>query len=436
MDAWHLAVGVFAAMVTALLRRRLGAPGAWLGVVVGAALGVLLAAMRLHAWPWDAVAAGLIGALPVALLPGSRRAALGLLVALGVSVAGLAGLELMARHALGPPMMAAQAYRSWRWGPTWQENACLALHPAKQAGNDGLGAWLHADDTRPLVLHLGDSMIERSRHGGGAGVVELLQARDRDAVHINAGFAGTGTDFQLALARRLAPTIKPRLIVLWVYGGNDLADLDRPYACCDQGPLLDWTATPPASLCAEPRWNIGLRTRMARSPPPWPLRQASRWSVAARHGVDLFVWTAGALAPGMGPSQGAAAAGGATDRFVAAVRTLDALAAAGEGRLIAVLLPHRAALEDAMVRGAGPGVTHTRLLAALRGARVPTLDTWAPLAAAVARGRAGLYRDREHPGPAGHALLAGLVAPWLASHGRATRRPSPGFASRAARSAP
>src|SRR5262249_24783640 len=119
----------------------------------------------------------------------------------------------------------------------------------------------------PVVVHLGDSMT----FGEGVDWKEtfpaVLDARQTDLRHANYGVWAVGTDFEYLLLQKVLAVHRVAMVVLHVYVGNDIYDIDRPYACCDAGPLLDYQAEGPAGRCAQARWRFTIGSRLNHSPP-------------------------------------------------------------------------------------------------------------------------------------------------------------------------
>jgi hypothetical protein len=384
--------------------------GGLVGLGVGLGLGCAVLALSTRTWPWDALLTPPLCAGVTHLVLAARlNRQIGIL-AVGLLISLSCGLELFARNGLPPPMMPAHAYSKSRFGATWQEHACRALYADLRA--EALAARVPSVGVRASVLHVGDSMLEARRQGGRSGSAELCDRHDVGRRHINAGFAGTGPDFHLRLLQSWLPLIKPSAVFVWVYTGNDLADIDRPYACCGQGPLLRWSTAgaAPTSLCPQPNWKVPTRARLARSPPPWLLRSTARWSVAAQHISDLFVLAAGTLEPGMGPAQGDGFAQAAWDKHRQLTAQMRAEISRHGARTIFVLIPHRGALQNALTAGhPSTPTTYQRLHKQLLSTGSTVISTWPTLKSAYQRYGERLYVDREHLATAGHAAIAPLL---------------------------
>jgi hypothetical protein len=270
-----------------------------------------------------------------------------------------------------------------------------------------------ASDTRPRVLHLGDSMI--FGHGvDRADVTTTWLDRLRpDVRNVNLGVSGSGPDVHLLLLRRWVDVVKPSLVVHHLFIGNDVDDIDGDYGVCDGGPLLDYGADGPVARCPELRWNVGFLDRVRLSPPPYPLRVATAFSRAARHLCTGLGQLAGILqsttVPGLAdgdqtrPDQWAH-----LERILAAER--DELDRRGI-TFVASVLPWRAALTDAAPRSTPAWHVRARMLALLEKLHVTALDAWPVFASCVQeRGSAGCFIDppswEHHLNAYGHRRYA------------------------------
>jgi lysophospholipase L1-like esterase len=377
-----------------------------------ATLAALPALARLGAW--DALApAILVGA---GVVMGSGRAparALGArlaLVAVSTLVA-LAGLELAARALPAPAASFAPPREVQLLLPAAEDlGGCAPLHPdAAPAAFAARTAAVRPG--APVVLHLGDSMVE------GVGVTPeeafpaLLGRAQPGVAHVNAGFAGTSLDFQLLVARAWLPRLAATRVVLHVFGYNDLAELDRATPCCPGGPLLDAAAE---ARCAAPAWPHGRLDRLAASPAPYGVRVAAGSSALARRAVLGFAALGARLGAAPPPA----------DRWARYAQLLRALATDLKRRgvpLTVVYLPARASLEGPSPRESGDHALRGRVLELARSLGAEAVDPWELLEDAVrAEGAARWYL----PPPDIHFTAAGhrLLAEWLARGALATPR--------------
>jgi hypothetical protein len=139
------------------------------------------------------------------------------------------------------------------------------------------GAWFYRYPRHALptgegkrrIVHLGDSMLESADVPSGTEATALLEQRRPDEVHYNLGISATGPDVYLAVLRRWIDRIRPDEVVVHVFPGNDVTDIDRPYLFCNGGPLLDASL---ASRCPASNWYAPPGLLLLLDPPPSPLR--------------------------------------------------------------------------------------------------------------------------------------------------------------------
>ena len=272
----------------------------------------------------------------------------------------------------------------------------------------------------PLVVHLGDSMTYGEGVKADETFAALLDARQRTVQHRNYGVWAVGTDFEFLLLQRILDLHSPALVVLHVYVGNDVYDIDRPYACCEAGPLLDYGPDGPIVRCEHAQWSLPVAFRLSRSPAPYPLRVATRWSYAARHIAAAFPQ----LMVGFEPrsdfvrSEGEAGDTG-WDHFEQILAKLhDNMPPNAD--LVVDLLPVRSALEAADPTASPAYRAGRRIAKITEELGIRTLDSWDLFAKAVARdGSLRYFRDEHdiHFTPEGHRLLADWLEKELPTQG-------------------
>lgn len=236
------------------------------------------------------------------------------------------------------------------------------------------------------VLHVGDSMVRGTGVGGPHKAFPAILAREEPGVeHVNAGFNGAGTDAELVVLSRWVPLVKPRLVIVYVFLGNDLFELDSTYPCCDMGPVLGPSAAPRFEAA---RWKFPFAARAEWSPAPYALRVAASYSpLAAR--LSLAIPALGARLGGdrslvrlgwteIGPERWA--------RFASILRAMRDEAARQRTELAFVVLHSRHTLDRVLGRpvlsidlwqGLDRALdARERTLAIARELGVETLDTW------------------------------------------------------------
>jgi hypothetical protein len=340
-----------------------------------------------------------------------------LFVAAALMALGLGAVEFVARRLPPAPPLAAAGDATLIFDAYDFEGACKALYPD---AFPEIGPLLHRSeaDGKPRVLHLGDSMVTSASIGDALPFPALLEQLDPARHHIGGGVPGTSTDLQLAVARAWLDRASFSQVVLHLFSGNDIVELDRAYTCTDAGPVLDEAAR---LRFAEPRWAYPLGLIVVRTPPPYPLRVLGTVSVAAAQLVSGF----GALTHSLDEPMGLATEGQlGTDaqwrRFDQLLRAFaDELAARGVPLTVTVL-PHRAFLEAADPASVPTFEAHNRMVAVARGLGLRTLDAGEPFAEAVRRdGSQRTFADTTdydvHFSAEGHRLFAAWLAERLAA---------------------
>ena len=131
--------------------------------------------------------------------------------------------------------------------------------------------------------------------------VERLSAlRSPAEEHLNLGISNTGTDAHLLVARAWLAPLGATGVVLHVFPGNDIAEIDMPYPCCDDGPLLDYANSPPIARCAAPIWRFSRGALLAQGPPPFPLRVLAVHSTLAHRLASWLERAQRSIAPRRG----------------------------------------------------------------------------------------------------------------------------------------
>jgi lysophospholipase L1-like esterase len=256
------------------------------------------------------------------------------------------------------------------------------------------------------VLHLGDSMT------WGAGVPSTdtfpaqLGALEPESLHVNAGIPAIGPDGYLALAHRWLPVFRPDLVVVSVFAGNDLIDLDSPYPCCEWGPLLTYDGPAPSLRCPTARGlesrGLPLEWLRSTSPPPYLLRTTAAVSAFSAYATAAFL-RAERRAPTIGEDVTLAHFGA----IVAALRDESRTQAA---ELAVVVLPPRAALASPSPRETVGFRTGASLVDVARREHILVLDAWDLFEAeSLTRGVDPLFADAVHFSRVGHEI----VASWL-----------------------
>lgn len=254
------------------------------------------------------------------------------------------------------------------------------------------------DDVRLRVLHVGDSILFGSDSQGR--FTRDLAQLEPDVEHVNSGICATATDVQLAIVRRWIRTHPIDAVVIHL-NPNDSGEIDRPLPCSDWKSLMVYDSGVPqlrfATAHTPDPSDLRLRRLLEYSPPPYLLRAAVPFSVAAAHLAAAFVhlgrWLA--FAYDSTPQQGL---GHVRDCLGA----MHAELTARQIPLVANILHWQQAVQERR-----PDNTDMKAIAEALG--IVTVDSWQPLIDALDRG------EQPFLDPGGHLNLAGnaIMAKWL-----------------------
>lgn len=405
------------------LRRLTGFRGPWLVTTALAwSGGVATLALASPVPLWDAatvalalLVGGLRGFVPRApdnLTRVDLPAVAGLVLSLGLAEA--ATRRWLPVPPTFPPLGVAALTRHEGMGRDVRQ--CAVLFPAQHPEAVQARAPSAAKASLPVVLHLGDSMLQWVGVPPAESTVGLLDRADPERVHVTTASSLTGPTFHWLAARHWTPLLHPRLVVLHLGGEGDLSDHHLRYSCCDCQPLVAWRDGRLVERCPEPSTRCEapgrLEDALATSPPPLvarlltPVSWLARWTctAAVSYGLDRRNGDVG------GPDE---------EVLRAALQALrDELAAAGVP-LMLVLNANRRLVESL---GSDPLAVREwqRWNERLSTLGVPVLDENPTLLEAARRGGARrLFSDASpddiHLGREGHAL----VAHWLLGQLRA-----------------
>ena len=417
---WLLALGllVLPALAgffpAAWLRRRIGErpgsrPVAAALFLAPPVLVCLLPPYLLRFGFWDLLLAALSlgGGLALgAARPFSRLGRRTALLACAAALLGLVVLEAGSRllppvpYSFYPPWKVAFRIPSSEGVPPYPTMQTDALYPGVDPAFMASRAAV-AEGARRTVLHVGDSMVHGTTLGLEHTFPALLTELDSGGAHVNAGVPGTGPDYYYQLVFNWLEHMQVELVVVHLFAGGDLADVDRSYVFCRNGPLLDYAAEGPQPRCPAP--DPGGLDSLSRwsSPPPYLFRVAANCSAAARHLSALLYRLPG--------TWNLRLRGRTQARHLE--QLLSSLAVRLKQRgvgLLVVVLPHRLALEEG---GKDRRRRSTELVDIAKRAGLPVLDAYSPLAAgSKEHGVEDLFLA-EVPGDvhfsaAGHRLLA------------------------------
>jgi hypothetical protein len=260
---------------------------------------------------------------------------------------------------------------------------------------------------RRRVLHLGDSMV----YGLGVERAEAfpaqLEALEPGTVHVNSGIPGLAPDVELLLMRRWLERTSFDLVVVHLFTGNDVIEMDTAFPFCGDGPLLDYESSPPRARCPAPSSRFArsrLSWMLAHSPPPYALRAlAGSSQLARRSALGLLALRTRVL-------------GAPRDEEVswthieAVLRAFRDELGARKIPLVVDVLPLRDALEARDPSITEAFATRGRMVEMAEGMGIMTLDPWSLFEEEAKRGGPGVWSTAMmhdlHFGPRGNALFA------------------------------
>ena len=200
--------------------------GAWLGVAGSwrmAGLGTVLAGLGLPL---------LLGALRNVA---NRRRATGLLLVNGLAVFGAA--VLLAASPLGRNAARNQGDKELGWAPLVQD------------GRVGMREEV-IDPRRPRVLFIGDSIVYGHGVDASQTTTRVLERLLPGWQVLNGGVQGYSPDQEYLYLRRIIAAVRPHLVVVGAYTGNDFSTTGREFSWGHSKPLLllDRTTNPAGEL--------------------------------------------------------------------------------------------------------------------------------------------------------------------------------------------
>lgn len=356
----------------------------------------------------------------------------------GAVFVSLAALEVGSRVALPPPPAfptksaprflmfdrsarvgrLAQQEHAWT-SHAFKERICQAIYgegwPEPPDRTVTADTYVPRAGAHRRVLHLGDSMVFGSGVEPSETFVANLALLEPDTEHINSAVAGAGPDSYLAILSHWLERQSVDLVVMHIFSGNDLVDLDAPLPCCAWGPVLSYAPegaarlrypTPVTASSAFAKW----RAFVHESPPPYPIRFALRFSRAAAHLATASVRLSALLGDETDESTDTRFA-----HYEAIVRTARDWLRERNIPLVVVILPARAELEAVKPTTHLDYMIENEMARRSRALGVPTLWARDPFAAALEGGATHLFAD-ELGGPTDpHFSVEGhlVAAHWL-----------------------
>jgi len=420
-----VALGLLLGVVLRRLRKRPseGRRAAWLMGLATTATGLLVGAFQSTIGLWDAAWIGLLMGLGlVAGAFGTRRLLLGRWLGLTLATGVIfAVTEVSVRcllptpPAFPPPEEATVVLDADGDGERdlelrrfpWDEEACSRLFSQPVRG--ATAPWR---PERRHILHLGDSIAFGLNLNETDRFMNRLDATYPGFWRLDGTCPGTSFDFHLLVLRRTLERVRPDLVLVHAYSGNDLEEMDRSYGCCEGRPLLCFDGERPEPSCPAPlegRGDVGLlRWILTSAPPPWVLRVSTALSFSARWLTAAWATWASRLADTRDGSDETAWV-----HLEAAMRAIRDEASGAGARAAIVVLPGRDLVERT---GERSRMVHAGLIQYARGLGLPVLDA-EPVVQALYEARgvdatfANAWQGDIHFSAETHAVLAA----WLGS---------------------
>lgn len=305
-------------------------------------------------------------------------------------------------------------------------NQCAALfYPNSSQGigarlRDG-GAQLGRRDSRPRVLHVGDSMLTAGAPPETEEIryCDLLRERFRETVHVNAGYPAGGPELYHELIANWLAREPFDHVIVYMFFGNDLMELGQRYPCCSvsgfQQPLLAVGEDGVRRLCSSASWPDCQQQWLDASHAPLLLVANVDWSRLARVLAPRFyVFADLGLGPRTWDAPAQAAKVASFGQLLSSMK--DTVRRAG-AEFTLVVLPNAREyrLEDVQAREelARQGAI---LLDLARGQGVRVFDGRAAFADGIAHNGADHYfiKDDWHFSVAGHERMLEWLSPLFA----------------------
>ena len=164
----------------------------------------------------------------------TREALLSAAVSIGITLATLAGLEVVLRVADFRELRESTNGQSLKfaydaelgWLPEANSSSTITTFRTTHFKHNSLG--LRDDEVtpngKPTIMFLGDSFVWGLDSEANERFTELLKPRYPDHNILAAGIPGYGTDQEYLLLKRLWPKVRPDVVVLIFCAGNDRLD--------------------------------------------------------------------------------------------------------------------------------------------------------------------------------------------------------------------
>jgi hypothetical protein len=326
----------------------------------------------------------------------------------GGSVAGLILLEAGARLLPPPPLFLEPVgelrFLSQEMGPApAEELAYPALYPRQMKGR-----LAQAKSGVPLVLHVGDSMVQGTTLGLTHTFVAELDRLDTGRSHVNAGVDGTGPDHYFLLIQNWIKQVQVDTVVLHLFPANDLMELDQGQRSCRGESLLTYGEGGVQVRCPEPDARVPFWLAPAFAQAPYGLRLLGHHSAAARQLQEALLRMQKAMVSPSGSL--------ASEHLGLVLQALGNSLSERGIHLVVTVLPFRGQLEAPDAQPESVRTDWTETLATSRKLGLRTLDLESHFQSLVDDRGAEEFFLNEIPGDihwskAGHAEAARWLLP-------------------------
>lgn len=271
------------------------------------------------------------------------------------------------------------------------------------------------DFTRADVAAIGDSFVEGAEVSQGQTMVAQLR-RELGVDVVNLGQASYGPQQELIVLKRYALPLRPKAVIWFLFGGNDLADAEA----------YEWNRSHPDALLAPPPYaarSFSRNALRALSAATTPRRRTP--SPAGRLYEAEFIRRDGSKETQYLDDMEGAWTPRQWDMTTAAVAGAQAAAQQSGSDFLVVYIPRKLRVYRGFLR-AEPGAHALTwkdnnlpdvLSAWCRDNGIAFLDSTLALRSAVAAGESVHLPDDVHWSPAGHRVVAAAVAQRLREMG-------------------
>jgi len=190
----------------------------------------------------------------------------------------------------------------------------------------------------PVVLHVGDSMVQGTSVGLSNTFVAQLDRLDPGRSHVNAGVDGTGPDHYFLLIQNWLERLEVDTVVLHLFPANDLMELDQGQRACRGASLLVYGEGRVQARCASPDRRVPFWLAPAFAQAPYALRFLGHSSAAARQLQEALLRAQKALVSPRGDQ--------AAEHLRQLLHALEGSLEEQGVDLVVTVLPFRGQLED------------------------------------------------------------------------------------------